>query len=125
MKSSSKPALQSRSPPYSPLWEKALERYRAELKECDDYEGVLDVGSVEELLNQARALEPADASNRMTVSTLNRLEPMLTHMNDFAAIVALCLGAETKTAALVWGSIRAILTVNFEDRGLSALLTLQ
>ncbi|KAI9719975.1 MAG: hypothetical protein M1812_003100 [Candelaria pacifica] len=110
-KTSSKPILRPKGPTYSPLWERALERYRAELKECDDYEGVLDVASVEELLSQVKALEPAKANNRTTMSTLNRLEPTLTHMNDFAAVVALCLGAETKTAALVWGSIRAILTL--------------
>jgi hypothetical protein len=39
------------------------------------------------------------------------LEPTLSHLNDFAAVAALCFGANTKAAALVWGSIRIILMV--------------
>ncbi len=95
----------------SPLWDKALQRYRDELKECDDYESILEVDSVEELLNQAKALRPDGALNKTSASSLCRLEPILNHLNDFSAIVALCFGANAKIAALVWGSIRIILTV--------------
>ncbi|KAI9811064.1 MAG: hypothetical protein M1827_005646 [Pycnora praestabilis] len=95
---------------HSPLWDKALERYREELKDVDDYNGAMDVGSMEELLSQARALEPPGHPSK-TLSSLNRLEPTLVHMNDFSAVIALFLGADAKTAGLVWGSIRIILTL--------------
>lgn len=88
-----------------------MERYREELKGCEDYESILEVDSVEELLNQAKALRPPGALNKTTASSMNRLEPILIHLNDFSAVIALCLGAEAKIAALVWGSIRIILTV--------------
>jgi len=96
---------------HSPLWAKALERYREELKDCEDYEGILEVDSVEELLNQAKALRPPGALNKFTASSLNRLESILNHLNDFLAVIALRFGADAKIAALVWGSIRIILTV--------------
>ncbi|MCJ1396521.1 hypothetical protein MMC18_009412, partial [Xylographa bjoerkii] len=96
---------------YSPLWEKALERYRKELKDGDDYDHIMDVGSMEELLNQARALEPTGSRSKTPLGSLNRLEPILVHLNDFSAVIAICLGANAKSAALVWGSIRIILTL--------------
>jgi len=72
---------------------------------------MLEVDSVEELLNQAKALKPPGAFNKTSASSLNRLEPILNHLNDFSAVIALCFGADAKIAALVWGSIRIILTV--------------
>ncbi len=66
---------------------------------------------MEELLTQARNLEPSGARNKNILSSLSRLEPMLLHINDFSAVTALLLGANAKSAALVWGSIRIILTV--------------
>ena len=96
---------------HSHLWEKALEQYRKELKDSDDYKNVIGVSSMEELLTQARNLEPPGARNKNILSSLSRLEPMLVHINDFSAVTALFLGADAKSAALVWGSIRIILTV--------------
>lgn len=64
---------------------------------------------MDELLEQARSLEPPASQNS---STLSRLEPILGHLNDFSAVTALCLGADAKSAAIVWGSIRLILTVS-------------
>lgn len=95
----------------SPLWEKALEKYRKELKDGDDFIDILKVGSMDELLSQAKSLEPAGACNSASSASLTQLEPILGHLNDFSAIVALFLGANAKSAALVWGSIRIILTV--------------
>ena len=93
------------------MWEKALEQYRRELKDGDDYESVIGVESMEELLNQARNLEPPGVQSKSILSSLSRLEPMLLHINDFSAITALFLGANAKSAALVWGSIKIILIV--------------
>jgi len=42
----------------SPLWDKALEQYRRELRDGDDYNVTLDISSMDELLKQARSLEP-------------------------------------------------------------------
>ena len=95
----------------SPLWEKALEKYCKELKDGDDFVDILKIGSMEELLSQTKSLEPAGARDSASSSSLTRLEPILGHLNDFSAIVALLLGADAKSAALVWGSIRIILTV--------------
>ncbi len=103
--------FRSRTIDHSQLWEKALEQYRKELKDGDDYESVIGVNSMEELLTQARDLEPSGARNKNILSSLSRLEPMLLHINDFSAVTALFLGASAKSAALVWGSIRIILTV--------------
>ena len=95
----------------SPLWENALERYRKELKEGDDYDHIMDFISMEDLLSQARALEPTNSRSKTPLRSLSRLEPILVHLSDFSAVIALCLGADAKSAALVWGSLRLILTV--------------
>ena len=93
------------------MWEKALEHYRKELQDGDDYKVTLGVTSMEELLTQAKSLEPPASRNSSALNSLSRLEPILGHLNDFSAVVALCLGADAKSAAIVWGSIRLILTV--------------
>ena len=41
----------------SPLWHKALERYREELEENDDYQDIIEVGSLEDLLNHTKTIE--------------------------------------------------------------------
>lgn len=95
----------------NPLWQKALEQYRKELQHGDDYDVTLSVTSMEDLLTQARSLEPPAARNSSTLCSLSRLEPILGRLIDFSAVAALCLGADAKSAAVVWGSIRLILTV--------------
>ena len=42
---------------------------------------------------------------------LNRLDPTLKFLSDFSAIVAVSFGADTTITALVWGSIRLILSL--------------
>jgi hypothetical protein len=69
------------------------------------------VESVDELLGQAKALEPQASRSGKLSASLNRLEPILSHINDFAAILALCTGADPKATGLVWGSLRVILSV--------------
>ena len=93
------------------LWNKALNKYREELKDCDDFEETLYVDNMEELVGQIRAMDSQNARIAKTVSSLNRLEPMLMHLNDFSAVIMLFLGANAKGAALVWGSLRIILSV--------------
>ncbi|KAI9846534.1 MAG: hypothetical protein M1837_003955 [Sclerophora amabilis] len=102
-------STEPQSPIHGVLLSKALTRFRSELK--DDDECILDVGSVDELLSQARALEPPVSRKGKLSTLLNRLEPILSHINDFAAVVAVCSGADPKATGVVWGSLRVILTL--------------
>ena len=75
-----------------------------------DDEAILDVDNVEELLAQAKAMEPA-LSGRSKLSSFKRLELILPHINDFAAIIAVCSGADAKATSLVWGSLKVVFMV--------------
>lgn len=70
-----------------------------------------DVVSVEELLSQTRALQPPAPRGSKLAASLSRLEPILSHINDLAAVIVVCSGADAKAAGLVWASLRVILTV--------------
>lgn len=94
----------------SPLWEKALENYREELSGNDYYETILENGTLEELIDHTKTLEPSSPSDK-TSSTMSRIKPIVKFFNDFSTIVAICFGADTVLAAVVWGSIRVLLTV--------------
>jgi hypothetical protein len=87
-----------------------MNRFQTELK-GDNQFMLDDVVSVEELLSQTRALQPPAPRGSKLTTSLNRLEPILSHINDFAAVIAVCSGADAKAAGLVWGSLRVILTV--------------
>ncbi|KAG9242074.1 hypothetical protein BJ878DRAFT_544615 [Calycina marina] len=95
----------------SPLWEKALERYREELQENDDYQDVIGFGSLDDLMNQAKTIEPLLPPERRSLSSMNRVGPKLKFVDHFAALIALYFGADAKLTALVWGSIRLMLTL--------------
>ena len=92
------------------FWNKALQRYRGELEEeeIDEYQTILEAGTLENLVEQIRTLEPPNAREK---AVINRLDSVLKFVNDFSAVVAVCFGADAKLAALVWGSIRMILTL--------------
>ena len=95
----------------SPLWHKALERYREELEENDDYEDVIEIGSLEDLLNDSRTIESLLPRDRAAFISINRLGPKLQLVDDFSAVIAVYFGADAKLMAFVWGSIRLILTL--------------
>lgn len=95
----------------APLWHKALERYREELEENDDYKDIIVVESLEDLLNHAKTIESLLPRERTTISSMNRLGPKLKFVDDFSAVIALYFGADVKLTAVVWGSIRLILTL--------------
>ena len=63
---------------------------------------------MEELVEQIKEIEPPNTQGKAVV---NRLDSILKFVNDFSAVVAVCFGADAKLAALVWGSIRMILTL--------------
>lgn len=87
-----------------------MNRFQTELKGNNQFM-LDDIVSVEELLSQTRALQPPAPRGSKFATSLSRLEPILSHINDFAAVIAVCSGADVKAAGLVWGSLRVILTV--------------
>jgi hypothetical protein len=87
-----------------------MNRFQTELKGDNQFMPG-DVVSVEELLSQTRPLQPPAPRGSKIATSLSCLEPILSHINDFAAAVAVCSGADAKAAGLVWGSLRVILTV--------------
>jgi hypothetical protein len=87
-----------------------MDRFQTELK-GDNQFMLDDIVSVEELLSQTRALQPPAPVGSKIATSLSRLEPILSHINDFAAVIAVYSGADAKAAGLVWGSLRVILTV--------------
>ncbi|KAL8993731.1 MAG: hypothetical protein Q9169_006128 [Polycauliona sp. 2 TL-2023] len=88
----------------------ALERYKAELEDddVDEFQAILEDGTLEDLVDKIKTFQPPNASEKADV---NRLDSILRFINDFSVVVAVCLGTEAKLAALVWGSIRLILTL--------------
>ncbi|KAI9708927.1 MAG: hypothetical protein M1820_003621 [Bogoriella megaspora] len=93
----------------SPLWHRALERYKQELDETDDYQIIQEVHSLDDLLQHVGKLHAVPPREGSTVVFLNRLGPKLKFVDDFSAIIAVCFGANTTLTGLVWGSIRLIL----------------
>jgi hypothetical protein len=88
-----------------------LERYREELKQSDDYDSIVQIASLEDLLNYTKTIEQSLPRDRNAVSSLQRLGPTLKFVDDFSAVIAVCFGADVKLAAFVWGSIRLMLTL--------------
>ncbi|KAF2034858.1 hypothetical protein EK21DRAFT_97087 [Setomelanomma holmii] len=95
----------------SPLWHRALERYREELHQNDDYQSVTEIASLEDLLLHNKAIEDAFPRDRTAISALQRLGTTLKFVDDFSAVIAVCFGADAKLTAFVWGSIRLMLTL--------------
>ncbi|RYC57267.1 hypothetical protein CHU98_g8943 [Xylaria longipes] len=95
----------------APLWSKALERYRDELGGSEDYQAVHEVHSLEDLLTHVNTLQNAQPRNRQRLASLNRLAPKFKFLDDFSAIIALTFGADPTLTAVVWGSVRLILTL--------------
>jgi hypothetical protein len=95
----------------SPLWQKALENFREELAGDDDLAMILGTKGVEEVLQDAKLLQPVGSPGRKALESVNRLKPMIKFVNDFSAVLAVTFGADTMMTAVVWGSIRMILTL--------------
>ena len=111
----------SQPPPQSALLAKALERFRAELrgsgKDVDQ-----NPASIEELLAQNQDLQRSVRGQKLS-GPLGRVEPILSHINNFAAVIALYSGADPKAAGLVWGSLKVILDLSKStDNGFNSIL---
>lgn len=98
-------------PKLSPLWDKALQNYREELAGDDDFRAILETGSLGELLNESKVLQPVGPQGRKALNSMGRMKPMIKLVNDFSAVLAVSFGTDAVLAALIWGSIRMILTV--------------
>lgn len=120
---------ESNIPPYYPpkglkedsqVWQNAIHKYYDELGKGGIKGPAIDkdlwnIKSPLDLLNQIRALEPADArASRVWLGGLRRLETILLGLNDFAVVTAWALGMNGRVAAVVWGSIRLILSVCYD-----------
>ncbi|KAF2177994.1 TPR-like protein [Zopfia rhizophila CBS 207.26] len=95
----------------SPLWHRALERYREELNQNDDYQSVTEIASLDDLLSHTKTIEKSLPRDRNALGSLQRLGPTLKFVDDFSAVIAVCFGADAKLTAFVWGSIRLMLTL--------------
>lgn len=95
----------------SPLWEKALESYHKDLAADDDFRMILETGSLEELLADDHILQPFGPQGRKALDSMNRLKPTFKLLNDFSVVLAVSFGVGTAVTAVVWGSIRMILTL--------------
>lgn len=97
----------------SSLWHKALENFREELAADDDLKMILQTHGAEQLLHDTTFLRPVGSPGRKALDSINRLKPMIKFVNNFSAALAVAFGADSVVTALVWGSIRMILTVSW------------
>lgn len=88
-----------------------MERYQEELGKNEDYQAINEVHSLDDLLSHVNVLQTAPTRDRQALASLNRLAPRFKFVDDFSAIVALCAGADAASTALVWGSIRLLITL--------------
>ncbi|KAJ9144548.1 Tetratricopeptide repeat-containing [Pleurostoma richardsiae] len=93
----------------SPLWHRALEKYRDELQGAEDFQTIQTVHSLDELIASLTSIQSTTSGNYSGVIALKRLAPRLKFVDDFSAVLALCFGADAALTAAVWGSIRIIL----------------
>lgn len=101
------------------LWEKAEKRYHQDLASDKEFAKILETRSLEELLADTHVLQPADPFERELPCTIGQLEPAFKSLSDFLVILKMSYGADSAQTALVWGSIRVILTVgvlSYESR---------
>lgn len=95
----------------TPLWDRAVERYRDELDEKGDYQDIVEDGSFQGLLTHAESIKTLIPTGRESLLSFNRLGAVLRFVDDFSAVVALAVGADATLTAVIWGSIRLILTL--------------
>lgn len=60
-------------------------------------------------MTSCTSIQAATPGKYSSLISLNRLAPRLKFVDDFAAVLALCFGADASLTAAVWGSIRLIL----------------
>ena len=93
------------------MWLKAVKSYHDELEKDDDDQDIIEVGSLEALLDHRKMIEQLLPPERTIFNMINRLEARLKFIDDFSALIVLYFGADANLTGLVWGSIRLILTL--------------
>lgn len=99
------------------IWQTAINNHLERLKKGGVTptldEAVWSIDSPNDLLRQIQDILPQNAQFLESwIKSLQKLEPVLLKLNDFAAILTLALGRNSQIAAVMWGSIRLILTVS-------------
>lgn len=89
---------------------KAIGRFHAELGD-NDY-GLTDVQTPEELLSQAKDRQPSRRNGDKGSASQFRLQSILSHISDFAAIAAISSGSSAQLTGVVWASLKIILSVS-------------
>lgn len=93
------------------IWARALDRFQDELDEKDDFQAVIEEGSLQSLLTFTQATQ-ASAQERSSVVNMRRVGPIVKFVNDFAALIAFSCGTDPRMTALVWGSIRLLISLS-------------
>ncbi len=75
------------------------------------YQDIINIGSFDDLLDHAKTIEPLSPRERNSLGWMSRLGSRLKLVDDFLAIIALYFGADATFTALVWGSVRLMLTL--------------
>lgn len=94
---------------HSKIWQNAIQRYYEELKK-GGYKGKAidkDIWNVKDpvvLLDQIKSLPSSEP-------WMDDLKKLLLSLSDFAAVTAYALGMNGRVAAVIWGSIRLLLSV--------------
>ncbi|KAF3933382.1 hypothetical protein ABW19_dt0205873 [Dactylella cylindrospora] len=91
------------------LLSKALRRFRSDLDGDADEKNIPNVVNLEALLEEAQVLESNATRNGRPRTSIQKLEPIISQISNFAAIIALCNGADPATTGLVWGSLKVML----------------
>ena len=94
----------------SPVWDRALKRFQDEIDQSNDFQAVIEEGSLQGLLDYAQDAQVC-ARERSAATNMNRLGPILRFVNDFAAVIAVSSGTDPKMTAIVWGSIRLLISL--------------
>ncbi|CAG8147427.1 unnamed protein product [Penicillium nalgiovense] len=93
------------------LWERAEKSYHQDLASDKEFAKILETRSLEELLADTHVLQPVDPFGRELPCTIDRLGPAFKLLSDFLVILKMSYGADSAQTALLWGSIRVILTL--------------
>lgn len=102
----------------SPIWQAAIDKYYEELKkggvDPKIEQDLWSTRSPNELLQQIQDLSlKSSQSPGNWLGCLRRLEPIILNLSDFVAVITLAVGMNGQLAAVIWGSIRLILKVDF------------
>jgi hypothetical protein len=106
------------SNPPNPIWQAAIEKYYAELRQGGLKEKAIskdlwNIESPDDLLTQIEKLAPPESeSSKIWTRYTDRLRPTLLGLGDFMAWIALLIGMNGRVAAIMWGSIRLIVQVS-------------